>query len=267
MTLYHARPQDGAAWVTGASAGIGRETAIRLADAGYTVYASARSADALAEMESAYAGSGRIVALPLDVTDRAANEEAVRHIEAEHGALSLAIFNAGNFLPVRAFDLTHEVFEKTFDINLGGVLNGLLPALDVMKQAGRGQIAIVSSSAGYGGLPKSAAYGASKAAIINLAESLKFDLDTMNIRIQVVTPGFVDTPLTKKNDFPMPFLMPVEEAADALVRGLSSNAFDITFPRRFTYMLKALNLLPYRLYFPLVARMTGAGRKRGKASV
>lgn len=262
MTLYHARPQDGAVWITGASVGLGKEVAQRLADQGYTVYASARSTAALEQLQNDYKGSGRIVALPLDVTDRAANDAAIARIVEETGGLALAILNAGNFFPARAFRLDHETFEKTIDINVSGVLNGMLPAIAAMQAAGRGQIAIVSSSAGYGGLPKSAAYGLSKAGIINMAESLKFDLDTMNIRMQVVTPGFVDTPLTKKNDYPMPFLMPADKAADAFVKGLSSSAFDITFPRRFTYMLKLVSLLPYRLYFPLVARVTGAGRKR-----
>lgn len=255
---YNAKSEDGAAWVTGASTGIGRETAIRLAGEGFTVYASARSADKLEELAKENSGTGKIIALPLDVTDRNAVEKAVETILLESGGLALAVFNAGNFLPVRAHDLQFEAFEKTFDINLFGVLNGLIPAIRAMMGAGRGQIAIVASSAGYGGLPKGAAYGASKAAVINMAESLKFDLDRNNIRIQVVTPGFVKTPLTDKNDFPMPFLMEVDDAADALVSGLKSNAFDITFPKRFTYMIKAMNLLPYWLYFPLVARSTGA---------
>ncbi len=176
------------------------------------------------------------------------------------GKLALAVFNAGNFFPVRAFKLTHDAFDKSLAINLTGVVNGLIPAVEAMKAQGFGQLALVASSAGYGGLPKSAAYGASKAGLINLAASLKFDLDTMNIRIQVVTPGFVETPLTGKNDFPMPFLMKVDDAAEAFAKGLNSNAFDITFPKRFTYMLKLANLLPYSLYFPLVARMTGARR-------
>ena len=258
---YHAKPQDGAVWITGASTGIGRETAIRLAQEGFTVYASARSQDKLAALASQFSGEGDIIALPLDVTDRDSGEKAVEKILSDSGGLSLAIFNAGNFFPVRARDMQLEAFEKTFDINVFGVLTGLIPAVRAMLEAGRGQIALVASSAGYGGLPKSAAYGASKAAVINMAESLRFDLERNNIRIQVVTPGFVKTPLTEKNDFPMPFLMEVEDAADALVKGLKSNAFDITFPKRFTYLIKAMNLLPYRLYFPLVARFTGSKKQ------
>jgi NAD(P)-dependent dehydrogenase (short-subunit alcohol dehydrogenase family) len=261
MTLYRASPGDGAAWITGASEGIGRALALRLADEGYMVYASARSADKLDQLAEGYSGKGRIIALPLDVTDREGNRRAVETITRDGRQLVLAVFNAGNFFPIRAFSLTHEAFDRSHRINVDGVVNGLIPAIDVMKAQGRGQIAVVSSSAGYGGLPKSAAYGATKAALINMAASLKFDLDTMNIRIQVVTPGFVETPLTGKNDFPMPFLLPVDKAAEAFARGLKGNAFDITFPKRFTYMLKAANLLPYWLYFPLVARLTGARRR------
>lgn len=257
MTLYRANPKDGAAWVTGASAGIGRELALLLAARGYKVYASARSADELDAMAAAAPGPGSVLALPLDVTDREACAAAVERIVAESGALAVAVFNAGNFYPVQGFKLSHEPFDKSLAINVTGVMNGMIPAIEVMKKAGRGQIAAVSSSAGYGGLPKSAAYGASKAGLINLCESLKFDLDRMNIRIQVVTPGFVDTPLTKKNDFPMPFLMPAGKAAKAFADGLERGGFDITFPKRFTFILKALNLLPYWLYFPVVARFTG----------
>jgi NAD(P)-dependent dehydrogenase (short-subunit alcohol dehydrogenase family) len=260
MGLYHARPADGAAWITGASEGLGRALALNLAAKGWTVYVSARSADKLEALSTGFSGAGRIIPLPLDVTDRDANRRAVEAITANGGKLALAVLNAGNFFPVRAFKLDYEPFDKSLDINLTGVVNGLVPAVEAMKGQGFGQLALVASSAGYGGLPKSAAYGASKAGLINLAASLKFDLDAMNIRIQVVTPGFVETPLTGKNDFPMPFIMKVEDAAQSFAKGLESNAFDITFPKRFTYMLKLANLLPYSLYFPLVARMTGVRR-------
>ena len=248
-------------WITGASTGIGAAVASKLAAGGNTVYASARSADTLETLAGTHFGSGRILPLPLDVTDRDACIEAVGRIEKETGALDLALLNAGTFVPVRATDMGFDAFDRTMAINFDGVINGLIPALDVMKRAGKGHLALVSSVAGYGGLPKSAAYGASKAALINLAESLKFDLDAMQIKLQLVNPGFVDTPLTEKNDFPMPFLMPLDKAAERLVAGLEGNSFEITFPRRFTWQIKAMNLLPYGLYFPLVGRFTGANRR------
>ncbi|HSO48316.1 MAG TPA: SDR family NAD(P)-dependent oxidoreductase, partial [Rhizobiaceae bacterium] len=183
MTLYRARPADGAAWITGASEGLGRALALRMASQGWTVYASARSADKLDALSAYFSGPGKIISLPLDVTDREANANAVETITRDGGKLALAVFNAGNFFPVRAFKLDHDAFDKSLAINLTGVINGLVPAIEAMKLQGFGQLALVASSAGYGGLPKSAAYGASKAGLINLAASLKFDLDTMNIRI------------------------------------------------------------------------------------
>jgi len=119
-----------------------------------------------------------------------------------------------------------------------------------------GHVALVASVAGYGGLPTAAAYGATKAALINLAEALKFDLDPVGVRVSLVNPGFVRTPLTDLNEFAMPALMEADDAARALVRGLARPGFEVTFPRRFTYVLKLIRLLPYRLYFPLMARMT-----------
>jgi short-subunit dehydrogenase len=132
-----------------------------------------------------------------------------------------------------------------------------VPAVAAMAKRGRGQLAIVSSVAGYCGLPGAAPYAGSKAALIKIAESLKFDLDRMGIHLQVINPGFVETPLTAKNEFPMPFLMPVAAAADRILAGLASQRFEIAFPRRFAAILKILSVLPYGLYFRLVARQTG----------
>ena len=143
------------------------------------------------------------------------------------------------------------------EINLLGVANCLEPAMKAMIERRRGRIAIVSSVAGYRGLPTSAYYGATKAALINLAESLRFDLVKHGVRLQLIDPGFVRTPLTDKNEFKMPFLMEVEDAARRLVGGLESEHFEVTFPKRFTWILKGLRCLPYALYFPLVTRATG----------
>ncbi len=139
------------------------------------------------------------------------------------------------------------------DVNWNGTINALAPALEFMRKRKRGQIAIVASVAGYGGLPTGSIYSGSKAALIKMAEGLKFDLDRMGILIQVITPGFIRTPLTDRNDFPMPFLLEVDDAAERIVKGLSREGFEITFPKRFTYLLKFLNNLPYWMYFPLVA--------------
>ncbi|MEM7289547.1 MAG: SDR family NAD(P)-dependent oxidoreductase [Pseudomonadota bacterium] len=257
MSGFTARPEDGAMWITGASEGIGKAVAEAFAAKGFTVYASARSKDKLDAFAMSFQGPGKIVALPLDVTDRDANRKAVDTIIENEGKLAGCILNAGIFQPVRGRDLRFEDFDITIDINVNGVINGMIPAVDAMKQAGQGQIAIVSSVAGYGGLPKNASYGISKAGLINMCESLRFDFEKMNIKLQVVCPGFIDTPLTKKNDFPMPFLMDVDVAAQRMVEGMASDRFEIIFPRKLAYLLKFVNLWAYPIYFWLVKKTTG----------
>lgn len=264
MSVYRADPKDGVAWVTGASYGMGRHVALDLARDGYTVAATARSADKLEALAAESASlPGRILAFPADVTDPAAMKETVAAIEREAGEIVLAVFNAGNYFPTRGDALEAESFVKTYEINVFGVIYGLVPVIERMKAHGRGQVAMVGSVSGYGGLPTASAYGASKAAINNMAAALKFDFDRMNIRLQVVNPGFVDTPLTRKNRFSMPALVPVEKASRRLVDGLRKGGFEITFPRRLSWALKFVNLLPYPLYFRIVGRSTGLRPGKG----
>jgi len=258
MQDFVARPEHGIAWISGASSGIGRALALKLAGDGYKVAVTARDHEKLAELQvEASDLPGHIIVLDGDVTNAEDMEHVLASIEYEYGALALAVFNAGVYLPVYAEELKLTDFEQSFAVNLQGVVNCLVPAVRHMKAKGQGQIAIVSSVSGYGGLPTGAAYGATKAALINMAESLKFDLDKMGIRIQLINPGFVDTSATKRNQFPMPSLVSVEEAAEQISAGLKSQSFEITFPKRFTYMMKLVNLLPYNLYFWVVNRFTG----------
>lgn len=263
MAEYVARPADGCVWVTGASSGIGHAVSLKLARKGWTVIATARKeVDLNALADEPIGGDGRILARPGDTTDEARMREIVEEVDADHGGICLALLNAGVYLPVAGNHLDLIDFHRSFRVNLDGTVNALGPVLDHMKGKGRGQIAITSSVAGYGGLPTSAAYGATKAALTNMAESLKFDLDKMGIRIQIIHPGFVDTPATKNNPFPMPMLMPVDKASDRLIAGLErARGFEITFPRGFTYTLKFLNLLPYPLYFAAVNRFTGWAKR------
>jgi NAD(P)-dependent dehydrogenase (short-subunit alcohol dehydrogenase family) len=256
---YVAAPSHGCAWVTGASSGIGRQLAIDLARSGWRVAVTARSADSLEELERlSDALSGSIHAFPGDVTETASMQETCQVIERRFGAIALLVANAGIYLPQDGLNGDVEAYRKSFDVNLMGTVNVLLPVIAHMKTAGRGQIAVVSSVAGYGGLPTSAAYGATKAGLINLVESLKFDLDPAGIRLQLICPGFVDTPATRSNPFPMPYLVSVEAAAAEIVAGLRHpTRFEIAFPAPFVRRLKLLQLLPYRAYFALVARATG----------
>jgi hypothetical protein len=246
------------AWITGASSGIGRALALALAREGVVVAASARSRGAL-EALAAEAGTGRILPTPLDVADRAAVTLAAEAaLRVFRGPPDLAVLNAGTYLPISAEAFDAARFRAQVEANLMGAVHMLEALLPAYLAARRGHIAIVSSVAGYRGLPTSAAYGATKAALSNLAESLKYDLDRAGVKLQLVNPGFVKTPLTDKNDFKMPFLMPVEKAVERMIAGLQSNRFEITFPRRFTWQLKLLRLLPYRLYFAITRRRTGS---------
>ncbi|GLK80838.1 SDR family NAD(P)-dependent oxidoreductase [Methylopila turkensis] len=254
----------GVAWVTGASSGIGRAVALELARAGVTVAATARRADPLQSLKEEAAGfGGRVAAYPGDVTERDGIADVAGRIADELGPIDLAILNAGAFIPVRAAPFDVDAFHRTFDVNLGGTVNCLGAVLPAMTSRRGGKVVLVASVTGYGGLPTSAAYGATKAALINLAESLKFDLDALGVGIQLVNPGFVDTPATQKNAFRMPALLPVDEAARRIVEGIGRGGFEITFPKRFTYALKLLRLLPYPAYFKLVAKATGWDGRSG----
>ena len=248
-------PSQGCAWVTGASGGIGAAVALRLARDGWTVAASARRLPQLQEVAGLATG-GTIVPMPLDVTDPAAVTRCVIEIEHRVGPIVLAVLNAGTYQADSAESFSAQAVRELFELNLMGTVHGLDALLPRMIARGRGRIAVVSSAAGFRGLPRAAGYGASKAALIALCESLKFDLDPLGVTIQVVTPGFVRTPLTDRNDFPMPVLIDTATAADRLVAGLGSDKFEITFPRRFTGLIKLLRCLPHRLYFPLVRAIT-----------
>ena len=246
-------------WITGASSGIGKAVAHAYAAAGHTVAASARSRDALDTLaeEGAHL-PGKIMPVPLDVTDKNAAEAAVERIETTIAPIATAILNAGIYLPVdAAAEFDPAPYLRSMDVNYNGTVHCLLPAIRQMLTRQSGHVVIVSSVTGYGGLPTSAAYGPTKAALINLAQSIKFDLDPHGIKTSIVCPGFVDTPATETNAFPMPFLVPTDIAAQRIVDGIAAGKFEITFPRRFTFALKFLNMLPYRLYFPIVRRMTG----------
>jgi NAD(P)-dependent dehydrogenase (short-subunit alcohol dehydrogenase family) len=255
------QPKDGVAWITGASSGIGEAVALELAGRGWTVAITARRLDLLEAIADSAAGlPGRIVAHAGDVTDTKAMRALVEGIESVHGPIALAFLNAGVAPISHAAPLDLAALETAVEVNLLGVARGLAPVLERMKQRGRGQVAVTASVAGYGGLPGGPAYGTSKAAAIHLCEALKLDCDRLGIRVQVVNNSFVDTPMTRRRNYEMPLLMPAEEAARRVVDGFARGGFEITFPRRMTWLLKLVNLLPYPLYFALARRF--AGRRR-----
>lgn len=251
MTRQSAAP--GVAWICGASHGIGRELARELVRAGWQVAASARSRDALQTLVEETGGAAR--AYPLDVTLPETVTDSVRAIEREMGPIDLAVLNAGVYDPMPLETFSAEACRQTFEVNLMGVVNGLDALLPGMRSRARGQVLVMGSVAGYRGLPMGGAYGASKAALINLSESLAPELARDGVRLRVVNPGFVRTRLTDKNPFPMPARITPQMAAQRIVAGLDRRGFEITFPRRFTYFLKLLRCLPYRLYFVLMRRV------------
>ena len=258
---YRATPAAGVAWVTGASAGIGRGVALELARRGYEVHATARRADDLRSLvEEAKGLKGLILAAPGDVTDRQGMASVVADIESRR-PIALALLNAGGNIPDAPGDFGGEGFARTFALNVQGVANSLNPVLNAMRARRRGQIAITGSIAGYGGLPGAGAYPPSKAAVISLAVGARFAAAPHNVTIQIVNPGYVKTPLTAANRHPMPFLMECDDACRRICNGFERGGFEIRFPRPLVWILKALGMLPYPAYFALF----GMGGPRGKA--
>jgi NAD(P)-dependent dehydrogenase (short-subunit alcohol dehydrogenase family) len=261
--MYRAKPEDGIAFVTGASSGIGRATAIELVGRGYKVAATARRAaelDALAAQKPE-----QIFAYPADVTDRDATASTIAAIEAEHGPIALAFLNAGvSFLARERRGFDADVVWQTQTINIGGTVNCLAPLLARMSERKRGQIAINASLAGLGGLPGSPAYGASKAGLINLAEALALTYGPSGLTIQVVCHGFVRTPMTgQEKAYAMPFLIEANEAARRICDGFARRGFEISFPWQLAAGLKLLRLLPYGLRFRLLGASLRGAKRRG----
>jgi len=246
------------AWLVGASTGIGRATAARLHALGARVVVSARSAASLEAFTLAHPGSE---AIALDATDREALHAAAAGVVARHGRLDLVVYCAGTYAPMRATEFNLEVALQHQQVNYVGalyLLDAVLPHLLTQARTGQGgHLSLVSSVAGYRGLPKSLAYGPTKAALTHLAQTLYLDLHPLGLGVSVVNPGFVQTPLTAQNEFHMPALITPEQAAEEMLQGWRRGEFEIHFPKRFTRVLKALGLLPDRPYFAAVRRATG----------
>ncbi|MBE7942206.1 MULTISPECIES: SDR family NAD(P)-dependent oxidoreductase [Ramlibacter] len=241
------------AWIVGASTGIGRAVAALLHERGAQVTVSARDEAALAAFAAAHPGAR---ALRVDVTDAARMREAWDEV-AREGTPDLVLYCAGYYKPTQAlaFDLAEMLRHDA--VNYGGALHLLDACLPALVREGRGHLSLVSSVAGYRGLPRSLGYGPTKAALSNLAQALYLDLHPRGIGISLVSPGFVATPLTAQNEFRMPALITPEEAAQAMLDGWARGLFELHFPRRFTWVMKALSLLPFRLYQRLVRSATG----------
>lgn len=241
------------AWITGGGTGIGRAVALKLAQEGWTVAISARTLAHLEEI--ATQKPDKIYPFALDVKDSDAVAKTCKAIEDQLGDISLAMLSAGIYTKDCVAEFDPAAFFETVDINLMGTVRCLAALMPRMVARQSGRILVISSVAGYTGLPGAAAYGASKAALINMCQSLYPELSQSNVRLSVVNPGFVDTPLTKKNDFPMPFLISEAQACDHIMRGLRSNRFEIAFPWKMVFATKFLAFLPDRLRFAITQKM------------
>ena len=242
-------------WIIGASTGIGAALADALHSRRAKVALSARSADKLAALVTKF-GASRAMALPLDITKVETIAAAEQELVDAWGGYDLVVFMAGDYTAMRAWQLDLKIAQQMVDVNWGGCLNGLSVVIPRFMVAKAGGIALVSSVAGYRGLPKSLVYGPTKAALINLAETLYLDLKDKGLDIYVINPGFVKTPMTAGNDFEMPSLITPEEAALEIIKGLEAGEFEIHFPKGFTNKLKFLRHLPYSLYFSLIKKST-----------
>lgn len=239
-------------WVVGASSGIGAALAKQLVAEGANVALSARRVELLNEVAGT-SPSAHVIAF--DVVDEAAWRAAYQQVQTQLGGLDLLLFCVADYRSERIWDVNAATACRTFEINVGGVYKAIATVLPAMLEAKSGGIALIASVAGYIGLPNASVYGPTKAALINLAEILYDDLHPRGINVYLINPGFVDTPLTQKNTFQMPALQTPQQAASAIMRGLSKGQFEIHFPYRFTLIMKLVQLLPYRLRFFLLKRL------------
>ena len=241
-------------WITGASSGIGKSLALKFANEGWQVAASARREDLLNQLSES---NQNISPFPLDVTSRENCEKIFEKIKNKFENIDTCFFSTGTWDPKKEKEIDIDQMKKVMEVNFFGTLNCIKAVEMYFKEKKNGNISIVSSIAGYRGLPNSTGYGASKAALNNLAESLYFDFGRYNVRVSLISPGFIKTPMTDKNQFKMPFLKTPEFAAEKIYNGLvNGSSFEIDFPKELTLILKFLKILPDSVYFKLIRKLT-----------
>jgi len=247
--------KDKRVWVIGASSGIGAAVAQRLLQEGARVVLSARRHDQLLVVA---ADHPQAAVIDFDVTDAAAWSPAMsRAIQFFGGGIDLVVMGAARYDPSHSWELELGQVEKSFDLNVVSVYRGLSVLVPELVQAGAGGIALIGSVSAYTGLPRALIYGATKAALNNLAQTLYFELAPKGLSVYLINPGFVQTPMTAVNDFKMPGLMTPEAAASAIIQGIEKGKFEINFPRGFATTLRVLSWMPDRIRFALLHKITG----------
>ena len=243
--------KDKRVWITGASSGIGQAVALEMAKRGAKVAISARNQPLLHDVADEM-GKENTLVVPLDVTIKSQNMSAVKRIEEHWGGLDIAFFNAGTaeYIDIKNFD--SDIFERTIKTNFMSMVYGIEAVLPSLRNSTTAQLGGMSSTVSFAGIPRAEAYGASKAAIRNMLQGLRIHLKQENIDVFTVCPGFVRTPLTDKNDFPMPMRIEVDEAAKIIVNGIAKRTPEIHFPKAFSWTYKLLSFLPSGLYTRLM---------------
>ena len=237
-------------WITGASSGIGKALAVKFANEGWKVAASARRENLLKELNQEYEN---IHPFPLDVTNIDQCKTVFENIVEKFKNIEISIFGTGIHDPKSEKKFNLDKIRKIMEVNYFGTMNSINAVYDYYNNKKSGQISIISSVAGYRGLPAAGAYCASKSALTSFAETLQFEMKRKNVRVSLVSPGFIKTPMTDQNDFPMPMIKSPEFAAEQIYIGLiKKKRFEIHFPKAFTYFLKFLRILPNSIYFKLV---------------
>ena len=239
-------------WITGASSGIGKALAIKFAEKGWTVVASARRESLLQELNKI---NQNIYSFPLDVTEIENCKLVANKIIEKFGGIDICVFGTGMHDPKSEKSFNLNKIREIMEVNYFGTMNSINSIYEYFSEKKNGQISIISSVAGYRGLPAAGAYCASKAALTSYAESLNFDMQMKNVKVSLISPGFIKTPMTDQNDFPMPMIKSPEFAANEIFKGLTEKkSFEIHFPKAFTYFLKFLQILPSSIYFKLVSK-------------
>ena len=234
-------------WITGASTGIGKALAIKFAENGWNVAASARRESLLKELNNI---NENIHSYPLDVTKIDDCKSIAQQIIKKLGQIDICVFGTGMHDPKSEKEFNLEKIRKIMEVNFFGTMNSINSIYDYFSDIKRGQISIISSVAGYRGLPAAGAYCSSKSALTSFAESLYFDMKRKNVKVSIISPGFIKTPMTDQNDFTMPMLKSAEYAADKIYLGLlKKDGFEVHFPKTFTYLMKIIQILPNWLYF------------------